>query len=241
MEMTGEYRIAAPRERVWAALNDPEVLKACIPGCESLEKTSENEMTAAVTAKVGPVKAKFTGAVTLLNIRPPEGYTISGEGKGGVAGFAKGGADVALTEDGPDATILKYEAKAQVGGKLAQLGARLIDSTAKKMADDFFGAFAARVAAEAAAEAGATMTGDALPVETAELIEAESRSSIAPTDVPIIGAPGAAGGMIRGAEHAVEDAEEKMEVAAGKGVLGGPVVWGMIAVAVLILLLWAFN
>jgi carbon monoxide dehydrogenase subunit G len=240
MEMTGEYRIAAPRERVWAALNDPEVLKACIPGCESLEKTSENEMTAAVTAKVGPVKAKFTGAVTLLNIRPPEGYTISGEGKGGVAGFAKGGADVALTEDGPDATILKYEAKAQVGGKLAQLGARLIDSTAKKMADDFFGAFAAKVAASSAATDAGTVgvtTDEPLSEEEAEIIAAESRSSIAPTNAPIIGAPGAAGGVVR----EVEDAEEKMEVAAGKGVLGGPVVWGLIALAVVIVLLWAFN
>ena len=245
MEMTGEYRIAAPRERVWAALNDPEVLKACIPGCESLEKTSDNEMTAAVTAKVGPVKAKFTGAVTLLNIRPPEGYTISGEGKGGVAGFAKGGADVALTEDGPDATILKYEAKAQVGGELAQLGARLIDSTAKKMADDFFGAFAAKVAASSAATDGAaSATAPAsaeLSEEDAAMIAAESRSSIAPTDAPIIAGPGAAHGVILEAEHAVEDAEQKMEVAAGKGVLGGPVVWGMIALAVVIALLWAFN
>lgn len=243
MEMTGEYRIAAPRERVWAALNDPEMLRACIPGCESLEKTSDTEMTAAVTAKVGPVKAKFTGAVTLLNIRPPEGYTISGEGKGGVAGFAKGGADVALTEDGPDATILKYEAKAQVGGKLAQLGARLIDSTAKKMADEFFGAFAAKVAASAAPAGGTPSGEEALSIEDAETIEAESRSSIAPTDAPII-APARAtpgGGVIREAEHAVESAEEKMEVAAGKGFLGGPVTWGMIALAVVILLLWFFR
>jgi carbon monoxide dehydrogenase subunit G len=204
-------------------------------------------MTAAVTAKVGPVKAKFTGAVTLLNIRPPEGYTISGEGKGGVAGFAKGGADVALSEDGPGATILKYEAKAQVGGKLAQLGARLIDSTAKKMADDFFGAFAAKVAASSAATdassatpataAGPTTSDATLSEEDAEIIASESRSSIAPTDAPIIGAPGAAGGVVR----EVEDAEEKMEVAAGKGVLGGPVVWGLIALAVVIVLLWAFN
>ena len=240
MEMTGEYRIAAPRERVWAALNDPEVLKACIPGCESLEKTSDNEMTAAVTAKVGPVKAKFTGAVTLLNIRPPEGYTISGEGKGGVAGFAQGGAAVALTEDGPAAPILKYAAKAQVGGKLAQLGARLIDSTAKKMADDFFGAFAAKVAASSAAPVAAAPAadGEVLTEEEARIIEAEARPSIAPTDAPIIGAPG---GLVREAEHAVEDAEEKMEVAAGKGVLGGPVVWGLIALAAVIVLLWAFN
>jgi carbon monoxide dehydrogenase subunit G len=200
-------------------------------------------MTAAVTTKVGPVKAKFTGAVTLSNIRPPEGYTISGEGKGGVAGFAKGGADVALTEDGPDATVLKYAAKAQVGGKLAQLGARLIDSTAKKMADEFFGAFAAKVAASAVPPGGTPSGEEALSIEDAETIEAESRSSIAPTDAPIIAparaAPG--GGVIREAEHAVEAAEERMEVAAGKGFLGGPVTWGMIALAVVILLLWFFR
>ena len=137
MEMTGEYRIPASRDQVWAALNDPETLKASLPGCESLEKVSEREFVATVVAKVGPVKAKFNGNVTLSNLDPPQGYTISGEGKGGAAGFAKGGADVRLTEDG-GATVLAYTAKADVGGKLAQLGSRLIDGTAKKMADEFF-------------------------------------------------------------------------------------------------------
>ncbi|MFN3500422.1 MAG: SRPBCC family protein, partial [Pannonibacter indicus] len=150
MDMTGEYRIPAPRTDVWNALNDPDVLKACIPGCESLEMTSPTEMTAAVTAKIGPVKAKFQGAVTLENLNPPESYTIAGEGKGGVAGFAKGSADVHLAEDGGD-TILTYTVKAQVGGKLAQLGSRLIDSTARKMADEFFGNFSQMVAGNAAA------------------------------------------------------------------------------------------
>lgn len=149
MEMTGEYRIAAPRAQVWAALNNPEILKASIPGCEALEMTSETEMTAKVVTKIGPVKATFTGKVKLENINPPEGYTISGEGQGGVAGFAKGGADVKLTEDGAE-TVLAYTARAQIGGKLAQLGARLIDSTAKMMADQFFAKFSAIVAAEAA-------------------------------------------------------------------------------------------
>ncbi len=141
MEMTGEYRIPASREAVWQALNDPDVLKQCIPGCEEIEKTSDTEFSAKVTAKVGPVKAKFSGAVTLSDMDPPNGYTISGEGTGGAAGFAKGGAKVALAEDGSD-TILTYDVNATVGGKLAQIGSRLIDSTSKKMANEFFRKFA---------------------------------------------------------------------------------------------------
>ena len=141
MELTGEYRIGAGRQEVWDALNDPAVLKECIPGCQELEKASDTEMSAVVVSKVGPVKATFKGEVKLENLKPPESYSINGEGKGGVAGFAKGGADVELIEDG-NVTILRYSANAQVGGKLAQLGARLINSTAKKMADDFFGKFA---------------------------------------------------------------------------------------------------
>ena len=141
MDMTGEYRISAPREKVWEALNDPEILKLSIPGCQELNKNSDTELTATVATKVGPVSAKFTGKVTLSDINPPQSYKIRGEGQGGVAGFAKGGAEVELEEDG-DETILRYKATAQVGGKLAQIGSRLIDSTAKKMANDFFGNFA---------------------------------------------------------------------------------------------------
>jgi carbon monoxide dehydrogenase subunit G len=152
MDMTGQYRIPAPREQVWAALNDPAMLKASLPGCESLEKLSDHEFAATVVAKVGPVKAKFNGNVTLSNLNPPESYTISGEGKGGAAGFAKGGADVRLTEEG-DVTVLTYTAKADVGGKLAQLGSRLIDGTAKKMADEFFRNFSNQVAGPAPAAA----------------------------------------------------------------------------------------
>ncbi len=147
MEMTGEYPIAAPRQKVWEALNDAETLKACIPGCESLTKTSDSSFEAKVKARVGPVSATFTGAVTLQDLNPPVSYTIAGEGKGGVAGFAKGGARVQLEEQGPDQTLLKYDVKAQVGGKLAQIGARLIDGTAKKLADEFFATFAERVGA----------------------------------------------------------------------------------------------
>ena len=152
MDMTGEYRIAAPREQVWQALNDPDILKRCIPGCEAIDKVSPTEFTAKVIAKVGPVKATFTGAVTLSDLDPPRGYRITGEGKGGAAGFAKGGAEVKLEEDG-SITILRYTASAAVGGKLAQIGSRLIDGTAKKLSDEFFGNFA-RVLGPAEAPVG---------------------------------------------------------------------------------------
>lgn len=144
MKLTGEYSIPASREAVWAALNDPATLQACIPGCESLDATEANAFSAQVTAKVGPVKAKFKGKVTLSDLVPPESYRITGEGQGGAAGFAKGGATVHLALDG-EGTILTYEVDATVGGKLAQIGQRLIDSTAKKMADDFFGTFIERL------------------------------------------------------------------------------------------------
>ncbi|MEQ8357617.1 MAG: carbon monoxide dehydrogenase subunit G [Kiloniellaceae bacterium] len=163
MQMTGQYRIEAPRQSVWEALNDVEVLRACIPGVEEIEKTSDTSFSAKVRAKVGPVSARFAGNVTLSDLDPPNGYTISGEGKGGAAGFAKGGAKVSLEEDGA-ATLLNYEVNAQVGGKLAQIGSRLIDGTAKKMADDFFSRFAAQVGgppAEAAAEAKAAAKAEA--------------------------------------------------------------------------------
>jgi carbon monoxide dehydrogenase subunit G len=146
MDMTGERRIPAPRQTVWEALNDPQVLKASIPGCESLEKLEDDQLKATAAVKVGPISARFTGKVQLTDIDPPNGYRISGEGQGGVAGFAKGGANVALTDEGSD-TLLKYQVNAQVGGKLAQLGGRLIDATAKQMADAFFDRFSKQVQA----------------------------------------------------------------------------------------------
>ncbi len=142
MDLTGEYRIPAPREHVWRALNDPNILQKCIPGCESVEKLSDTEFTAKVVLKIGPMTAKFSGKGTLADLDPPKGYTITGEGQGGVAGFGKGQAKVTLDVDG-NITVMRYTAQAQVGGKMAQLGARLIDSTAKKLADEFFGRFAA--------------------------------------------------------------------------------------------------
>ncbi len=146
MDMTGERRIRATREKVWNALNDTDILKASIPGCESLERTAENEMKATASVRIGPIAAKFGGKVSLRDLDPPNGYRIEGEGQGGGAGFAKGGATVSLAAEGAD-TVLSYDVKAQVGGKIAQLGARLVDATAKQMADTFFDRFAAAVAA----------------------------------------------------------------------------------------------
>ncbi len=225
MDMTGEQRISASRSVVWEALNDPDVLKQSISGCEKLDKTSPTDFSATVTAKIGPVKAKFNGAVTLSDLNPPESYTISGEGKGGVAGFVKGQANVSLTEDGSE-TVLSYKVKAQVGGKLAQLGSRLIASTARKMADDFFKRFS-EIAAE---RAGAgSMDAAAATVEAAASVDVapppdESRESIAER-------------VVHAAEKAEHEIEERLETEAAKGTLGGPVMWGFIALAVVILLL----
>lgn len=167
MDMAGEVQIAAPRERVYAALNDIEILRQSIPGCEAIEWTSDNEMTATVVAKVGPVKAKFAGSVTLSDRNPPEGYTISGEGKGGAAGFAKGGATVRLAANG-SGTLMTYQVTANVGGKLAQLGGRLVDGTAKKMADEFFTKFRVVVEAAESGEDAATKLTETLQAPARE-------------------------------------------------------------------------
>lgn len=179
MDMTGEYRIPAPRETVWRALNDPDLLKTCIPGCEEIQKLSDTEFTAKVTAKVGPVSAKFGGRVQLLDLDPPNGYRIQGEGQGGAAGFAKGGATVRLRDDGLAGTLLAYEAQAQVGGKLAQIGSRLVAGTAKKLADEFFGCFAAKVGAAAAP----TVALEAPAMPTEPLAAAPASGATAPPTV----------------------------------------------------------
>jgi len=178
MDMTGEYRIPAPREQVWAALNDPETLKASLPGCESLERVSDQEFAATVVAKVGPVRAKFNGQVTLSDLNPPESYKISGEGKGGAAGFAKGGADVRLTEESAELTVLSYTAKADVGGKLAQLGSRLIDATAKKMADDFFENFRKQLTKPEAEAPPAIEAPEAVPAPVPEAAPTDSFAAL---------------------------------------------------------------
>jgi uncharacterized protein len=181
MDMSGEYRIPAPRQKVWEALNDPEMLKNCIPGCESIEKLSDTEMVAKVSAKVGPVSAKFSGKVILSDLDPPNGYRIGGEGSGGAAGFAKGGATVKLTDDGTGGTILHYQVEAQIGGKLAQIGSRLIDGVARKMAEDFFSRFSAALSTSAP------------PAEHAPPTHQSGKSPTAAPASPLAAAP--SGGM----------------------------------------------
>jgi carbon monoxide dehydrogenase subunit G len=147
MEMTGEQKIPVSQEKTWQALNDLEVLKACIPGCESIEPSGENEYDVVLTAKVGPVSARFKGKLKLADMNPPDSYNLAFEGQGGVAGFARGSAQVNLTPAGGNNTRLGYAVKANVGGKLAQIGSRLIDGAAKKLAEQFFSAFNKRVTA----------------------------------------------------------------------------------------------
>ncbi len=191
MEMNGERRIPASRQAVWEALNDPEALKLAIPGCESVTRTAEDAFEAKVAVKLGPMAAKFGGKVKLENLNPPASYTISGEGSGGAMGFAKGGADVALEEVGPYETLLKYHVKAQVGGKIAQLGARLIDSTAKQMADQFFDRFAANLTPPpAAAEPTAVAAPAAMPAPVAAVGQPVSllaiAAGLAPLGIPLV-------------------------------------------------------
>lgn len=147
MEFSGEYRIAAPRQRVWEALNDPAVLQASMAGCQSLERTGENSFAAIVTTKVGPISATFRGTLELSEIDPPNGYKLTGRGQGGAAGFARMTAAVGLTPEG-DATLLRYTAEAEIGGKLASVGSRLVQTVARKNADDFFSAFARQLTGE---------------------------------------------------------------------------------------------
>ena len=179
MDMTGEFHIPATREAVWKALNDPEILKQCIAGCEELTKTSDTEFVAKVTARVGPVKASFAGKVTLSDLDPPNGYKIAGEGQGGAAGFARGGAEVHLEPDG-DGTLLKYTVNAAIGGKLAQIGARLIDGTARKMANDFFAKFAATVGASSQPAGGMEPTQPAAPPSAAAAAPATGDDTMQP-------------------------------------------------------------
>jgi carbon monoxide dehydrogenase subunit G len=251
MELKGEYRIPAPREQVWAMLNDPAVLRDCIPGCESLEGSAAEGFAARVTTKVGPVKATFNGSVKLSNVNPPESYTISGEGKGGVAGFANGGADVRLAAEGSD-TVLTYVVNAQVGGKLAQLGSRLIDSTARKLAEQFFTCFAERAAGERAADAP-ILPGQPIPPAATGVPIVEGQAA-PPETIPPLTAPqadvtpmhhGAAAGAVPPApaaentpghiiQEAAHEVEEEVEAKAAMGFLGGPIVWGLLVMLALL-------
>lgn len=182
MEMAGEQRIAAPRQRVWEALNDPAVLQACIPGCQALEKDGEDRFTAVAEVKIGPIGARFKGAVALSELDPPNGYTITGQGNGGIAGSAKGKARVRLAEDAGGGTLLSYVVEAEVGGRMAQLGGPIIDATAKQLATKFFSRFDEVVAGRAVAAAPAP----AAPV--AEAVSAPAPLA-APAPVPAGGFP----------------------------------------------------
>jgi hypothetical protein len=219
MDMTGEFRIPASREAVWKALNDPDILKQSIAGCEELTKISDTEFVARVVAKVGPVKATFSGKVTLSDIDPPNGYKITGEGQGGAAGFAKGGADVRLAPDGAG-TLLSYTVNAAIGGKLAQIGARLIDGTARKFAADFFSRFAELVTAGQPAEAA--------PAGMTALPSADAGPSPASLDENPPPAP---------APHAAP-AEMKPDIETGVGLK--PWIWvsALILVAIVLLVIY---
>lgn len=201
MDMRGERRIQAPRQEVWDALNDSETLQACIPGCESMERVGDHELKAIAAVKLGPISARFAGKVTLSEIDPPNGYVISGEGQGGVAGFAKGDASVRLSDEN-GGTLLTYAVKAQVGGKIAQLGARLIDASAKQMSEIFFDRFSARLAPAIAASAMAVpLAADPHIVDT--LVAPVPRSvgifdliPPKPYGVPIVGWVGMGAGIV---------------------------------------------
>jgi carbon monoxide dehydrogenase subunit G len=181
MEFNGRYTIPASREAVWKGLNDPDVLKACIPGCEEIEKTTPTDFLATATLKIGPVKARFKGKVTLSELDPPSRCVLTGEGQGGMAGFAKGGAEVNLTPDGAG-TLLTYKANASVGGKLAQIGQRLIDGAAKQIADDFFARFAAVVGQNAAID-GALAAGAVAAASASGTATDGLRALVAANDV----------------------------------------------------------
>ena len=199
MKMNGEIRVPTDRETVWRALNDPEVLKDCLPGCQEIEKTSETEMTATLVIKVGPVKATFAGGVTLSDLDPPNGYTISGQGQGGAAGFASGEAKVRLVADGGE-TVVHYDVDAKVGGKLAQIGSRLIDSTAKKLSKQFFDSLAEKLGggeeaeAEDAAEPEPEPGAPARPEPPADPSPPSPEPAAPPADAAQEGAPAEAAG-----------------------------------------------
>ena len=234
MELSGETVIPAPRERVWQALNDPEVLEACIPGCRSLVRTADGGLDAVVKAAIGPVSATFKGRVAITEAAPPAHCRLTGEGRGGPAGFARGVADIDLAEDGGGTTRLSYRADVTVGGKLAQLGGGLLATTAQRYARDFFAGLAdhasgARTAAAAAAGAGGDREAGRVPARRrtepgrSEAIETFGEQELEEN------------------VHVEQTIEDELQVAAGKGTLGGPTVWGLIAFAVVVILLLALR
>jgi carbon monoxide dehydrogenase subunit G len=232
MKITGEHRIPADRQTVWKALNDPEVLKECLPGCESIEKTSDTEMKAKITARIGPVKASFSGAVTLSDLDPPNGYTITGEGQGGAAGFASGSAKVHLAEDGPGVTVLTYEADAKVGGKLAQIGSRLIDSTVKKLSNEFFTAFAEKVGGGAEAAAASPEEPGIEPAAHDAAVQATAESGAGASATASMAASAAARATAGASSHSQPAATR------AKGLPTALWVGGLVVIAVVLILVF---
>ncbi|WP_339833127.1 carbon monoxide dehydrogenase subunit G [uncultured Parvibaculum sp.] len=216
MEMSGEYKIPASREDVWAALNDAAVLQQSIPGAESVEKTADDEFEAVAKAKVGPVSARFKGKVKLTDIDPPNGYTISGEGNGGAAGFAKGSAKVTLTTAEDGGTLLSYSVSAQVGGKLAQIGQRFIDSTAARMAEEFFDNFSTLAGGSKVAAAPSDLPEVVDEMAHGIPVKSPDSDAISPTGVPL-----------------VPDEEAGMSLS--------PWVWGPALILVIVVLIWIFG
>jgi carbon monoxide dehydrogenase subunit G len=218
MDMTGEHRIRLPQDTVWRALNDPDILKASIPGCEELIREGESGFKGRIAAAVGPVRAKFSGTATLSEIDAPNGYTLTGAGSGGAAGMVKGGAKVRLTADA-EGTILRYEAQAQVAGKLAQIGSRLVDMAAKKMADEFFHNFVQQLEPIALAEAP-------VPLAAPETIPAPAPETLAMTEAP----------MALAGETAAPPLAQSHSITRRSWV-----VWGPIALLVVIILAFLFG
>ncbi|WP_075220782.1 CoxG family protein [Acuticoccus yangtzensis] len=242
MQLTGEHRIPAPRKVVWDALHDPDILKDCIKGCQRLEMKNDHEMVAKVQAKVGPVKATFDADVEIVNAVEPERYTIQGEGKGGVAGFAKGKADVTLTEaaDNSDETILAYVVDAKVGGKLAQLGSRLVDNTAKKYAADFFEVLCQKIEAP---QPYAIPRSEALtepPMDPATIHATKGRIEPTRVEEGLVELQEEQGGPFA-APRPEDIIEQRIEAASARRVFGGAWFWGVIAFAAVMLVLVALS
>ncbi|HEY1503658.1 MAG TPA: carbon monoxide dehydrogenase subunit G [Stellaceae bacterium] len=239
MDMTGEYRIAAPRQKVWDALNDPEILKQAIPGCETITKHSDTEMSATVRAKVGPVSARFGGKVTISDRDPPNGYKIMGEGTGGPAGFAKGGATVKLTDDG-DGTKLSYTVEANVGGKLAQIGSRLIDATARQMAENFFAKFAQLVVAGSApaATTPATAAAPSAAAPSTSMPAGDAGTAAEAPPVAVAVTPPPPGGSV---DMPPPDRTPPSSAPGSESKRLSPMVWVSLLAIVVLALLWWFN
>ena len=235
MKMNGEFRVPTDRETVWRALNDTAVLKECLPGCQEIEKTSDTEMTATLVIKVGPVKATFKGGVTLSDLDPPNGYTLSGQGQGGTAGFASGEARVNLVEE-DGARVVQYDVDAKVGGKLAQIGSRLIDSTAKKLAKQFFDKLAETLGGGEQAEA----KDEAAPEPEAAASDKPDEPAPAPDPAPAPPEPAASPAGAKSEGAPAPDAGPPLPAAAQRKGLP-TAAWAAAVVAVAVVLILVFT